>query len=179
MPVIVQVGLGLLTIAGSGIMSGVVTHKLNVTKEREEFLRGKLEDLFEAVGGFQDLFGECMMIWLRFTNDEFTFEEAHKLHGEVLDGKPEYYATAEMLINLYFRALLPEFQACRRAADNVTAIQLKLRRLADGPKANILILYNPLHEAITEFHKNLIALKGAILERGASLKLLQAKGPKE
>jgi hypothetical protein len=42
-PVIVQVGLGLLTIAGSGIMSGVVTHKLNVTKEREEFLRGSLK----------------------------------------------------------------------------------------------------------------------------------------
>jgi hypothetical protein len=47
-PVAVQAGVGILSIAGSG----VVVHWLNTRKERKEFHREKLEDLSVAVGEF-------------------------------------------------------------------------------------------------------------------------------
>lgn len=51
-PVLTQIGLGLLTIIGSG----VVVHKLNADKDQREFTRTKLEALFIAVQEFDQMF---------------------------------------------------------------------------------------------------------------------------
>jgi hypothetical protein len=79
-PVVVQIGLGLLTIAGSGIVSGVVTHKLNARKDKLEFKRSKLEALFAAVLGYDQLSATCMMAWAYAMHGYIPAKEAQERH---------------------------------------------------------------------------------------------------
>jgi hypothetical protein len=166
-PVAVQVLLGILTLAGSG----VVVHQLKAKQDREEFLRGKLEALFEAIVNFHDLFAFTMTNWLFVIGRDITWEEAQARNEEETKGRPGHYGTAEMLISFYFPSLLPKFQKCRDAANKGTAVQQKLSRLVTT-KQDVSVLLEPTITALTEFDEAVKNLKRAIVDKGENLRLL-------
>src|ERR1700730_16670121 len=93
-PILTQITLSFLTIIGSG----VVVHKLNASKDEREFMRSKLEALFIAVKEFDQLFSTSMLFWVNAMNGEVSFNETYERFEKETRDKPDYFATAEMLV---------------------------------------------------------------------------------
>jgi hypothetical protein len=110
-PVTVQIGLGLLTIIGSGIASAVVTFKLNPRKDQQEFMRTKLETLFNAVRGFRKTYSVSMAVWISVMNGKIPYNTGQDIHIEAMKGKPDDFGTIEMIVNIYFPELNFAFQS--------------------------------------------------------------------
>jgi hypothetical protein len=168
-PVYVQIGLGILTFAGSGVM----VHWLNSRKENKEFLRTKLEALFLATGEFQQLCLTVMHPWAQVITGEMSFEEASAACDEASKNKPEYFETVEMLVRLYFPKLIPEFERCEESSSKVNVLMFKIRR-ASREKNSLAIesLVNPYLEALKNFDGALDGLKEAITRLGEEVGLL-------
>lgn len=107
-------------------------------------------------------------------NGEVSYDHAREWHEKQMQNSPEHFATAEMLVNLYFPELLPKFQTLRSAADRVSEIQYKLRRMIDNNE-NPLGLLDPFLDRIKDFHHTANELKKLICERGRQLNLLGNK----
>jgi hypothetical protein len=163
-PILTQIILSLLTIIGSG----VVVHKLNASKDQREFMRTKLEALFVAVQEFDQLFSLCMIFWVSAMNRETSYNEAYERYENAMKDKPNYFGTAEMLVNLYFPELLEKFRMLRSAADRVTEIQGKFKRATDSQE-NTLGFVDLYLESIKGFHDTAGELKKLICEHGKKL----------
>jgi hypothetical protein len=166
-PVLTQVSLGLLTIVGSGF----VVHKLNASKDQREFKRSKLETLFIAVQEFDQLFALCTLFWVPAMRREASYNEVYERYENEMKGKPNYYATAEMLVNLYFPELLEKFRTLRSAADRVTEIQAKFRRAYDRQEDTFGFIDSYL-KSLEEFHDTAVGLKKLICEHGKKLTVI-------
>lgn len=166
-PMLTQVSLSLLTIAGSG----VVVHKLNASKDRREFTRSKLEAVFVAVQGFDQLFATCMFFWVAAMRGEISYNEALERYENEMKGKPDHYATSEMLVNLYFPELLEKFRTLRSATDRVNAICVDFSRAVDR-KEDTLGFVDLYLESLKDFHATTVNLKKSICEHGKKLALI-------
>src|SRR5208337_3692517 len=122
-PVLTQTIIGLLTIVGSG----VVVYKLNARKDQREFTRSKLEALFVAVQQFDQLFSTGMSYWIAAMRREIPYDQVAARFLDETKGMAEMYATAHMLVSLYFPELKEKFRTMRAVSDQTTAIQHKFR----------------------------------------------------
>ena len=95
-------------------------------------------------------------------------------HEKQMQNSPEHFATAEMLVNLYFPELLPKFQTLKSAADRVSEIHYKLERVIDNNE-NPSELRDPFLDRIKDFRRTANELKKSICERGRRLNLLGNK----
>ena len=131
--------LGASTIVFSGVVSGVVTYFLNRSKERSEFLRGKLETLFAKISDFHDDFGQALFRAVSTIKRKLTWEEAMAERDKAMAGiasKADAYPAADMLISLYFPDLLPQLRRCKKAADRAFQLQLDLRALTEAGRVS-------------------------------------------
>jgi hypothetical protein len=116
----VQIILGLLTIAASG----VVTHRLNARKDQQEFMRTKLEVLFDAVRGFGKTYSSSMIVWISVMDGKIPYDKGQDIHNEATKDKPDDFGTIEMIVNIYFPELNFAFQSLvteRNRANSVLA----------------------------------------------------------
>ena len=166
--------LGASTIVFSGVFSGVVsgyvTYRLNRSKERSEFLRGKLETLFIAVQQFHLAMAESMFYWIDVTQGKLTYNEAYDKHVTLIDTAPDQYGTIEMLISLYFPELLLPFRTCKDAADQSNIVHGNLKRMADAGK-DPSSLFDPYFKSLKEFDAGCKTLKAAIIKLGVRLRV--------
>jgi hypothetical protein len=167
-PVIVQIALGLITIAGSG----VVVQWLNARQAHRDFLRGKLETLFEAFSKYQQICLSTISIWSLVVNGKMTYQEALARDEKELQSVPDYFATVQMLIYLYFPDLLDECGKCSTIFENAMpyVVHVRSRGSSSPPETSI----GPrLSDCLTEFLTASGRFKVTIGEYGKSSGLLK------
>jgi hypothetical protein len=127
--------------------------------------------LFVAVQEFDQLFATCMFFWVAAMRREIPYNQAFESHENEMEGKPDHYATSEMLVNLYFPELLEKFRTLRSAADRVSEIQAKFRRAHDRQEDTLGFIDSYL-ESLEEFHNTAVGLKKSICEHGKKLAVI-------
>jgi hypothetical protein len=163
-PILTQITLSVLTITGSG----VVVHKLNASKDKREFMRTKLEALFIAVQEFDQLFSLCMFFYVSAMQGETSYNEAYERYQNEMKGTPDYFATSEMLVSLYFPKLLEKLRTLRIAANRVIEIQGKFKRACER-KENTLGFVDAYLESLNGFHNTAEEFKKLICEHGKKI----------
>jgi hypothetical protein len=116
-----QVTLGILTIVGSGVVSALVTHRLNAQKTRQDLLRQKLEKLFSTVQTYGAIQATSLQAPLTALKGKATFDEANKFIDRFLQDE-RYHATArkcEMLIALYFPRVRPTWKTWQQKRSTI------------------------------------------------------------
>lgn len=106
MPIWLTISIALLTVLGSGVVSGIVTYRLNADQREREFRRVKLEECFRAVHHYILVLTTHYLVWLRVMSGDLSYNEANEML--ISEGKREdreYPLSAELLIRLYFPAL--------------------------------------------------------------------------
>ena len=136
MPPWITVTIAICTILGSGVVSGVVTYKLNASQKEREFRREKLEECFRAVHHYLMSLTASYFVWPEVMAGRLTYDQANDM---IIAGvKPEhreYPLLAELLIRLYFPSLQPHFDALLNTRDELSRLQGDFRRSyqRDGP----------------------------------------------
>jgi hypothetical protein len=167
-PVYVQIGLGLLTFAGSG----VIVHVLNSRKEHHDFLRGKLETLFEVFSKYQQICLSTISIWSLVVNGKMTHQEALARDEKEFQSVPDYFATVQMLIYLYFPELLDECGKCSAIFEKAMpyVVHVRSRGSSTPPETSI----GPrLSDYLTEFLTESGRFEVTIAKYGKALGLLK------
>ena len=103
-----QIALGVLTIAASGVVSGVVTFRLNSRRDARRMRREKLEQLFLAHSVFARQLGVGWFPYLMVMQGTIAYNDALDMvvKSSVDDDRP--YEKMEMLVAIYFPELEKE-----------------------------------------------------------------------
>jgi hypothetical protein len=165
----VQIGLGVLTFAGSG----VIVHWLNDRKEQRDLYRAKLETLFVELGEYQEDTINAVFPFIAVIEGRREYASANQQMGASLSSKPNRYSTLQMLISLYFRELEPQLIKCRKATDDNAAFIFELRMLAEAGQSPSRQLLDPYEATIREFNQAVDALRDQIIKNGKRLRLLK------
>jgi hypothetical protein len=150
--------LGLLTIVGSGVVSAVVTSRLNAQKTRQDLLRQKLEELFSSVQNFGHSF-ILAMISYPDARRRLSLEQAQKeLQEELAQSQTDKQALrkCEMLVALYFPDLGPAYSIWDERQGEVVEILMTPGRLG-------------LHEALKSFNQEQKNLEAALSKKALAL----------
>jgi len=110
MPIWLTLTLGLLTVLGSGVGSGVVTYRLNANQKEREFRRQKLEECFRAVHHYTISIATHYLVWVDVMSGKITYDQANEMI--IAEGKREdreYPLNVELLIRMYFPSLRRQF----------------------------------------------------------------------
>jgi hypothetical protein len=171
-PVIVQIALGLITVAGTVVGSGVVVHWLNARRAHKEFLRGKLEVLFEAFGQYEQICFLTISLWLLAVTGRLSYEEANARDEKELRGVPNYFGTVQMLIYLYFLPLNPKFRKCVDIFEKGMVDVVRIRDKSSGVSSD-MDLVPRLSQCLTDLVETAYKFKSAIRGHGDTLGLLK------
>jgi len=99
----------LLTIVCSGVVSAVVTYKLNSSKQEQVFMRSKLEELFISVHDFCTTLRTYGCRYLPVMKQKISYNDA--LDMEIESGKESWqrdaFRKSTMLVTIYFTDLQP------------------------------------------------------------------------
>jgi hypothetical protein len=113
-----QVVIPLLTIAGSGIVSAFITHRLSATKADREFRLRRLEETFIALDGFSKHYTVEMLGYVPEIAGKMTKEEGKALRASHVDPTSgDKILTVEMLIRIYFPELRVRLEALLHERD--------------------------------------------------------------
>jgi hypothetical protein len=136
-----QVLLGLLTIFGSGVVSAVVTYKLNAGRAEREFLRQKLEDCYDAVHHFCIVLAQGHLPLIDALRHTLTWDQANEMiMQESQDSNRNHWPTAEKLVNIYFPTLQESLLKITRARDRLCECEeIAKRQYAEGGNFNATI----------------------------------------
>lgn len=163
-----QIGLGILTFAGSG----VIVHSLNAHKERREFYRARLESLFVELWEFQQQKGLEMLGWSKVIESKISFQSVAERINELTGHGPDHYATINMLVNLYFPELLAQFRKLENVNTEETNLYLELRVLTESGQSPAR-LFNRHLVVMKNFEAELRKLQSDAVENGRRLGLIK------
>lgn len=147
-----QIIIPLLTILFSGLLATIVTHYLTTSHQEKRFKRQKLEELYFAMDGFCTLFVTFNAYWPGVMEGKIDYNTALDKAGS--DTKNErFHQTAEMLVNIYFPALLPNFDAIMARRDSVNEIFSAFRKQykTSGPDPSNRKFIAPFNQAMLDF----------------------------
>jgi hypothetical protein len=103
-----QIVLSLLTIVASGLVSAVVTFRLNAGRDSRRMRREKLEAAFLAHSGFLRQLDVGWYPYYAVMGGEIEYNDALDLAiGKGTAAEPKHFETLAMLVSLYF----PELQS--------------------------------------------------------------------
>jgi hypothetical protein len=129
MPLWLTVTIAIFTILGSGVVSGVVTYKLNASQKEREFRREKLEECFRAVHHYLISLTTHYLVWAEVMSGKLTYDQANDMI--IAEGKREdreYPLLAELLIRLYFPSLQTHFDTLLKTRDELSRLQSEFGR---------------------------------------------------
>jgi hypothetical protein len=118
----IQIILAILTIAMSGVVSGIVTFQLNARRDARELRRQKLETLYESFDGFVTQLGSHWVPYLGVMANKIEYNESLDLTIKKGNSEVKHLRTLEMLIAIYFPKLQPhldELHGVREMANEV------------------------------------------------------------
>jgi hypothetical protein len=153
---VVQILIPLLTILLSGLVATVVTHYLATSHQEKQFRRQKLEQLYFSMDGFCTWFVAFNAYWPGVMDGKIDYHTA--LNRQIEMGKDKNknerpHQTAEMLVNIYFPALLPNFDAivARRDSVNESFSAFRKQYKTSGPDASNRKFIAPFNQAMRDF----------------------------
>src|SRR5947209_5211655 len=120
MPLWLSITISLLTILGSGVISGVVTYKLSANQKDREFRRQKLEECFRAVHHYIITMTTHYLPFIEVMSGRLTFDQANEMI--IKEGKRQdrdYAMVSELLITMYFPSLRIHFEALLETRDEL------------------------------------------------------------
>lgn len=116
--------ISILTIIGSGVVSAIVTYKLNRSKEVKELYRAKLEELFKAVHRYSTILFTDNLLWLDVMKNKITYNEVLELQVKQTNSEDRgHYETCLMLINIYFPELIKDFDNLLKSRNHLNKLQ--------------------------------------------------------
>ncbi|MBA2492279.1 MAG: hypothetical protein H0V34_11470 [Gammaproteobacteria bacterium] len=101
-----QIAISILTIAMSGVVSGVVTFRLNAKRDSRQLRRQKLESLFQAFNGYVTQLGSHWIPHMAVMAGKIDYNAALDMTAKGATVEPRHFETLEMLVAIYF----PELQ---------------------------------------------------------------------
>jgi len=148
-----QILIPILTILFSGLLATIVTHYLATSHQEKQFKRQKLEELYFAMDGFCTLFGTVNAYWPGVMEGEIDYNFALDKSGSDMKKNERFHQTAEMLVNIYFPALLPNFDAIMARRDSVNEILSVFRKQykTSGPDLSNRKFIAPFNQAMLDF----------------------------
>ena len=111
-----QIALGVLTIAASGVVSGVVTFKLNSRRDARRMRREKLEQLFLAHSAFARQLGAGWLPYISVMQGAISYNDALDMVRKP-PGDDRPYDKMEMLVAIYFPELGKELKKLLQIRD--------------------------------------------------------------
>src|SRR6266700_4180677 len=116
-----QILISLLTILFSGLMATIVTHYLATSHQEKQLRRQKLEELYFSMDGFCTVVVSFNAYWPGVMDGKIDYHVAldEQIKSSSDRKNERYHQTAEMLVNIYFPALLPSFDAIMARRDSV------------------------------------------------------------
>jgi hypothetical protein len=147
-----------LTVLASAIAAGVATYCLNISKERLLFVARKSEELFCTIEALDHELS-C------FYGARYSLVDAARCTTgiEHLQQANACFATARMLVGLYFPMLMPDLARANAAA--ATAWR-SLETLESAPEPHRRALLEALDASVCDLKDALDALKSATLVTG-------------
>jgi hypothetical protein len=111
------------TILASSLVSTIVTNCWTTSKERKQFFRTKLEELFTAYRGYSRLLATAYWYpWMLVMRKNMTYEQADAFKKEALNDTPNYAENCEAIIRLHFDEFLPAWEALWKQYDELMLI---------------------------------------------------------
>lgn len=95
-----QIILSLLTIVCSGVVSAIVTYKLNSGHEEKQFLRKKLEEVSLSFTVYSRILGTHFITYQSVMVGKISYNDALDMTIESKQKSP--FETLSMLVNIYF-----------------------------------------------------------------------------
>ena len=122
---LVLIGTSLVTVFASGVVSSVVTYRLNRSKERFAFMRQKAEQLYLTVNEFGTNFDVVAYTQMTVARGEITWDEMNDMANGSLDKQPKHGGaeTMLMLIDIYFPEVRPSYLKMDAARDQFMGVK--------------------------------------------------------
>lgn len=134
---VAQIALGILTIGASGLASGIVTFKLDSSRDARRMRREKLERLFIAHTAFKRELDVNWFPYMFAMSGEISYNDALDLTIKNGVSGERNFETIEMLVMLYFPELtkgLAELARIRdQAADVIKKHKETYKRIGPHP----------------------------------------------
>ncbi len=150
-----QILISLLTILFSGLMATIVTHYLATSHQEKQLRRQKLEELYFSMDGFCTVFVSFNAYWPGVMDGKIDYHVAldEQIKSSSDRKNKRYHQTAEMLVNIYFPALLPSFDAIMARRDSVNKILSAFQKQykTTGPDASNRKFIAPFNQAMLDF----------------------------
>jgi hypothetical protein len=152
----IQITLSLLTVAASGVVSGVVTFRLNAGRDARRMRREKLERLFLAHAGFVRQLETSWIPYFGVMSGQIDYNQALDMTIGQNANEEKHFESVEMLVSLYFPELEPALRRLveirdasagiiathkreyKRIGPHPTGAYQELRRLGEGLDAHRL-----------------------------------------
>jgi hypothetical protein len=123
-----EIYIAVLTILLGGVVSGMVTHRLETSRARQELRRQKLEQLYTAVHGFSTMLIQMPMAYSQVMAGKIDYNQGLDLLTDITKEKTGDHETAIMLVNIYFPELIKPLEAIFAQRDLCNAIQGNFRQ---------------------------------------------------
>jgi hypothetical protein len=118
----IQILLSLATIVMSGVMSAIVTFRLNARRGEKEFRRQKLEQFYMAASGYCNRLGCNFFAYLPVMEQAITFNDALDIVNKAGKDEERRFEHANMLIAIYFPHFQAAFDEVLRCRDTLNGI---------------------------------------------------------
>lgn len=160
----IQILLGLLTIIGSGVVSAVVTYRLNASRSEKEFMRKKGEELFVAIDDFYKLVFKVNFVWLSAMRGQSAYGATLQSEVKILsDKKDDHYQRLEMLASLYFHPLLAEITQFNAVKSSLNKVRFEFES-AHKAEQNTQSYATQFEALLTELEARTSKLKQRLIE---------------
>jgi hypothetical protein len=121
-----QLIISIITILCSGLASTVITHQLNNSRLKREFLREKLETLATSVLTMRSILEVTYQTYGGALTGAYTIEEAHAKEEQMRrDSDKDYWLRIQILTKIYFPQLVPPLEKYTIAIELFMKSQIK------------------------------------------------------
>lgn len=117
-----------LTILLGGVVSGMVTHRLETSRADRELRSQRLEQLYSAVHHFSSMFVSTTMVWSQVMMEKIDYGEALDMVVGITKDKSKDHETAVMLTNIYFPSLVKPLEDIFAQRDVCNSLQAAFKR---------------------------------------------------
>jgi hypothetical protein len=158
-----------VTVLTSSFVSSAIFYWLTARKERSQFLRSKLEELFMAYQGYCKLITtKVYMPFMQVMAGKINYNQALDLVISTPNDTPRHHETCEMIIRLYFDEFLPAWDELLKRLANLNSVQAEFKRSYEKGQDTQRFM-KPFDSAMVEFVKQEEILRNSIISKARKL----------
>jgi len=165
-----QIILGLLTIALSGVVSGIVTFQLNSRREHRQLKRQKLENLYESFRGFTTQLSSHWIPYISVMMNNISYNTALDMTIKSDLGKEKHLQKLEMLTSIYFPILQTHLNSLIEIRNKANEIMHKHKEIYRNEGPHPSNAANEMALICEQLEKLEIQFTAAIREEAEKLK---------